>query len=88
MIAHSPAYSPAPPTSANSGGGNERHDPVTFMVPYGIDPQDVPWLADLVAKQAVLLLDVRQLHDLSLSVSVGPHCALHTARLSASVNDS
>ncbi|KAG0252505.1 hypothetical protein BG011_006936 [Mortierella polycephala] len=54
---------------------------VPLIAPYGIDPQDVPWLADLIARQAVHLFDARHLQDLTFSVSVGPNCTIHTAQL-------
>ncbi|KAG0209448.1 hypothetical protein BGX28_010331 [Mortierella sp. GBA30] len=56
-----------------------------LVTPYGIEPQDVPWLADLIARQAVHLFDARQLQDLTQSVSVGPNCAIHTAQLHQTV---
>lgn len=64
-------------------GPSSGHGPMhtTLVTPYGIEPQDVPWLADLIARQAVRLLDIRHLQDLTLSVSVGPNCTLHTAQL-------
>ncbi|KAI1311270.1 hypothetical protein EDD11_003516 [Mortierella claussenii] len=54
---------------------------VPFVTPHGIESRDVPWLADLIARHAVRLFDPRQLHDLTLSVSAGPNCTLHTAQL-------
>ena len=54
---------------------------VPFLAPHGVDPQDVPWLADLVARQAVRLFDPRQLQELVPSVSSGPTCIIHTAKL-------
>ncbi|GJJ73080.1 hypothetical protein EMPS_05438 [Entomortierella parvispora] len=54
---------------------------VPFLAPQGVDPQDVPWLADLVARQAVRLFDPRQLQELVPSVATGPTCVLHTAKL-------
>ncbi|KAF9355628.1 hypothetical protein BGX26_006318 [Mortierella sp. AD094] len=54
---------------------------VPFVTPYGISPQDVPWLRDLITRNAVRLFNVRQLYDLTLSVAVGPNCSLHTAQL-------
>ncbi|KAF9292736.1 hypothetical protein BGZ88_006168 [Linnemannia elongata] len=54
---------------------------IPFARPYGIDPQDVPWLSDLIARQSLRLFDGRQLHDLSPSVAFGPNAAIHTAHL-------
>ncbi|KAF9146708.1 hypothetical protein BGX30_010770 [Mortierella sp. GBA39] len=54
---------------------------IPFARPYGIDPQDVPWLSDLIARQSLRLFDARQLHDLSPSVAFGPNAAIHTAHL-------
>ncbi|KAG0293039.1 hypothetical protein BGZ98_002361 [Dissophora globulifera] len=52
---------------------------VPFVTPLGVEPQDVPWLADLIARRAVRLFDPRLLQDLTLSVTVGPKYSLHTA---------
>ncbi|KAF8983319.1 hypothetical protein BGZ46_010517 [Entomortierella lignicola] len=60
---------------------------VPFVTPYGIDPQDVPWLRDLITRNAVRLFDVRQLYDLTLSVAVGPFCSIHTAQLQLAPED-
>ncbi|KAG0046871.1 hypothetical protein BGZ83_007978 [Gryganskiella cystojenkinii] len=54
---------------------------VPFLTPLGIDSQDVPWLADLVSRQAVRLFDPRQLQELVPSVTTGPTCVLHTAKI-------
>ncbi|KAF8942659.1 hypothetical protein BGZ47_006284 [Haplosporangium gracile] len=54
---------------------------IPFARPYGIDPQDVPWLSDLIARQSLRLFDARQLHDLTPSVAFGPNAAIHTAHL-------
>ncbi|KAF9116848.1 hypothetical protein BGX27_009729 [Mortierella sp. AM989] len=62
-------------------GSGVQTNTVPFVTPYGIDPQDVPWLRDLIARHAVHLFDVQQLIDLTLSVTVGPNCSLHTAQL-------
>lgn len=51
-----------------------------LKTPYGIEPQDVPWLADLIARQAVRLFDSRLLQDLTPGVAIGHHYALHTAQ--------
>lgn len=55
--------------------------PIPFLKPHGVDPQDVPWLADLVSRQAVRLFDPRQLQELVPSVASGPTCILHMAKL-------
>ncbi|KAF9426588.1 hypothetical protein BGZ94_006295, partial [Podila epigama] len=55
------------------------------MTPFGIDPQDVPWLGDLIARQAVRLFDPRSMRDLTLGVVVGHHYALHTAQTEVQV---
>ncbi|KAF9928401.1 hypothetical protein FBU30_002399 [Linnemannia zychae] len=54
---------------------------IPFTRPFGIDPQDVPWLTDLIARQSLRLFDARKLHDLSPSVCFGPNAAIHTAHL-------
>ncbi|KAG0349613.1 hypothetical protein BG004_000019 [Podila humilis] len=59
--------------------------PVPFRTPFGIEAQDVPWLADLIARQAVRLFDARHLEDLTLAVAVGHHYALHTAQAQVQV---
>ncbi|KAF9906510.1 hypothetical protein EC991_000517 [Linnemannia zychae] len=54
---------------------------IPFTRPSGIDPQDVPWLTDLIARQSLRLFDARQLYDLNPSVCFGHNAAIHTARL-------
>lgn len=63
----------------------QQPSPVPFKTPHGIEPQDVPWLADLIARQAVRLFDSRQLQDLTPGVAIGHHYALHTAQAQVQV---
>ncbi|KAG0365394.1 hypothetical protein BGZ54_006557 [Gamsiella multidivaricata] len=71
-----------PSSTIAAGRAGSFHIPaIPFVTPLGIEPQDVPWLADLIARHAVRLFDPRQLDDLALSVAAGPNCILHTAQL-------
>ncbi|KAG0237605.1 hypothetical protein BGW42_000432 [Actinomortierella wolfii] len=49
-----------------------------LVTPMGLDPQDVPWLINLIAQGAVSLLDRRLLINMNTNVAVGPSYMLHT----------
>ncbi|KAF9107087.1 golgi uridine diphosphate-N- acetylglucosamine transporter [Mortierella sp. GBA35] len=73
-------------SSSSSSSSSNINQPGTiggipFTRPYGIDPQDVPWLSELIARQSLRLFDSRQLQDLTPSVCFGPNAAIHTAHL-------